>query len=161
VWINTSWGVASPSAPSIFFPFMSTVMISSAVTKRKPDSSGPRALIRILSVPVIRALTWPLGSLVKLSLPRIRQDWATNSRNCDRSLINLHLRFLRKRIVSEHSKSERDHILAQILRQTKSVVFLERASPRDGDAERQLFGLLVYGTWGAGRAYLSNGFHEV
>src|SRR4029077_9673218 len=126
VWINTSWGVASPSAPSIFFPFMSTVIISSAVTKRRPDSSGPRALIRILSVPVIRALTWPLGSLVKLSLPRIRQDWATNSRNCDRSLINLHLRFLRKRIVSEHSKSERDHILAQVLRQTKSLVFLGR-----------------------------------
>src|SRR5581483_6774866 len=42
------------------------------------------------SAPGTRALTWPLGSLVRLSLPRTRQDCATSSRSLERSAINVY-----------------------------------------------------------------------
>src|ERR1043165_4197686 len=85
--MKTSCGVSRPSSPATFRPFKSTVMMSRAVTNLSPDSSGPRALIRMLSSPGIRALTWPLGSLVKLSLPRIRHERATCSRRLETSAI--------------------------------------------------------------------------
>src|SRR5882672_4612647 len=139
---------------------MSTVIISSAVTKRSPDSSGPRALIRILSVPGARALTWPPGSFVKFNLPSTRQERATNSRNWDRSLIKFSPPIGALENGSFGAWQEREGSYSRpSSKATEEFAFRGKAaSPRQEDTERQVFGLLVHG---AGRGYLSDGFHQM